>query len=100
LDCVVVDQEGKLIGKFSLAYIDSDADYSNVVKGEFLNDSTYKYSEVSFAYIDGDHKKATQDSTIQIVKITNKKIQTKLVEKFPTDTILENDNIENEITNR
>jgi len=101
LDCVVIDKKGKLIGKFSLAYIDSDADYSNVVKGEFLNDSTYKYSEVCFAYIDVDHKKAILDSTIKIVKIANKKILTKLVEKFPTDTILENNNnIENEISDR
>ena len=103
LYCAIVDKEGRLIGKFLPAYIDYDGDYSDVVKGEFLNDSTYKYSEVSFAYIDVDHKNATQDSTIKIVKITNKKIQTKIVEKFPTDTLLENvsnNRIENEITNR
>lgn len=67
----------------------------NVAKGEYLNDSTYKYSEVSFAYIDAEHKKAIQDSTIKIVRIENKKIHTELVAKFPTDTIIEND-IENE----
>ncbi len=94
LDCVIVGKDGKLIGKFSPAYIVLDADYSDVVKGEFLNDSMYKYSEVNYSYIDSEHKKATQDSTIKIVKIGNKKIQTKLVEKFPTDTILENNNIE------
>lgn len=91
LECAVVDKAGKLIGKFSPAYTYSDADYWNVVKGEFLNDSTYKYSEVNFTYIDGNHKKATQDSTIYIVKITDKKIQTKLITKFPTDTIVESD---------
>jgi len=92
LDCAVVDKEGKLIGKFLPAYIDVDAGYSNVAKGEFLNDSTYKYSEVSFAYIDAEHKKAIQDSIIKIVTIENMKIHTELVEKLPTDTIIENEN--------
>lgn len=94
LDCVIVNKDGKLIGKFSPAYIILDADYSDIVKGEFLSDSTYKYSEINYSYIDSEHKKATQDSTIKIVKIDNKKILTKLVEKFPTDTIFENNNIE------
>jgi len=94
LDCVIVDKGGTLIGKFSPAFIVLDADYSDIVKGEFLNDSTYKYSEVNYSYIDSEHKKVIQDSTIKIVKIDNKKIQTKLVEKFPTDTILEDNNIE------
>ena len=97
LDCAVVDKAGNLIGKFYPAYTYSDADYWNVVKGEFLNDSTYKYSEVNFTYIDGNHKTATQDSTIYIVTITDKEIQTKLITKFPTDTIIESDNAEKNI---
>lgn len=95
--CAVIDKKGKLIGKFLPAYINSDADYSYVVKGEFLNDSTYMYSEVDFVYIDLDHKKATQDSIVKIVRIEQKQIRTELIEKFPTDTIFENDNTENEI---
>lgn len=90
LDCVIIDKEGKLIGKFSPAYIDSDAGYTNTAKGEFLNDSTYKYTEISSAYIDVDHKKETLDSTVSIVIIANKEIHTKLIRKSPTDTILVN----------
>lgn len=90
LDCVIINKEGKLIGKFSPAYIDTDADYTNIARGEFLSDSTYMHTEISSTYIDADHKKEILDSTVSIVIIANKEIHTKLIRKSPTDTILVN----------
>jgi hypothetical protein len=86
----IINSEGKLTGKFNPAYLELDADYSINGKGEFLNDSTYQLSEVSYEYIDFDHKKAKQDSIVKIIEIGTMTIQTRQEIKFPTDTIIEN----------
>ncbi|WP_243346763.1 hypothetical protein [Parabacteroides sp. FAFU027] len=95
LYCAIINQTGKLIGKFNPAYLEVDADYSINGKGEFVNDSTYRFTEVDFQYIDDNHKKATQDSLIRIFHITPKQIQIMKETKFPTDTIREEENLIN-----
>ena len=90
LYCAIVNCKGELTGKFIPAYLELDAGYSIKGEGKFLNDSTYQFSEVNFEYIDSDHKKAKQDSMINIIEIRTNSIHTKPEIKFPTKTIIEN----------
>ena len=90
LYCAVINNGGKLTGKFNPAYLELDASYSIIGKGEFLNDSTYHFSEVNYEYIDSDHKMIKKDSLVKIIEIKTISLQTKQELKFPTDTIIEN----------
>jgi hypothetical protein len=90
LYCAVIDSAGNLIGKFNPAYLELDAGYSIKGEGEFLNDSTYHFSEVNYEYIDSDHKITKRDSLIKIIEIKTKTLRTIQEIKFPTDTIIEN----------
>jgi hypothetical protein len=89
LYCAVIDKEGKFLGKFLLAYIDLDADYSNQSKGEFLNDSTIKILESGSEYIDAEHLKYKTDSTTKILGISKYGVQIKQEIKQRPDTIEE-----------
>ena len=94
LYCTVIDKKGKFLGKFLLAYIDLDADYSNLCKGEFVNDSTIKILESGSEYIDSEHLKYKTDSTTKIIGISKTGIRIMNEIKQRPDTI------EEKITNR
>ena len=93
LYCAVIDRKGKFLGKFLLAYIDLDADYSNLSKGEFVNDSTVKILESSSEYVDSKHLKYKTDSTTKIIGI--RKTGIRVVNEIKQRT----DKIEEKITN-
>ncbi|MEA4974451.1 MAG: hypothetical protein VB046_01810 [Paludibacter sp.] len=94
LYCAVIDRNGKFLGKFLLAYIDLDAGYSNLCKGEFVNDSTIKILESGSEYIDSEHLKYKTDSTTKIIGISKTGIRIMNEIKQQPDTI------EEKITNR
>lgn len=94
LYCAVIDRNGKFLGKFLLAYIDLDAGYSNLCKGEFVNDSTIKILESGSEYIDSEHLKYKTDSTTKIIGISKTGIRIMNEIKQRPDTI------EEKITNR
>ena len=86
LYCSIIERNGKLQGKFLCSYLDVDSDCSNLSKGEFINDSIYKFSESRFSYIDNEHKSVSIDSVIHEVYI-GKVIKFKIVKGFPVDTL-------------
>lgn len=89
LYCAVIDRKGKFLGKFQLAYIDLDADYSNLCKGEFVNDSTIKILESGSEYIDSEHLKYKTDTTTKIIGISKTGIRIINEIKQRPDTIEE-----------
>ena len=87
LYCAVIDKNGKFLGKFLLAYIDLDADYSNLCKGEFVNDSTIKILESGSEYIDSEHLKYKTNSSTKIIRIRKTGIRIMNEIKQQPDTV-------------